>query len=62
MKYFWAFFWTFLLVEMLTYVVSSMLGAAFNFKTGAFLAVCVTVLLMIISTVIPNEPAEKHIH
>jgi hypothetical protein len=59
-RYFWTLFWTFLLVQMLTYVVSSMNGAEFDFKLGSILAVVVTILLFIVSSVIPNEPAEKH--
>jgi hypothetical protein len=60
LKYFWTFFWTFLLVEMLTYVVSSMTGAHFEFQTGAILAVLVTILLFVVSMIIPNDPVEKH--
>ncbi|MGF2615341.1 DUF2929 family protein [Rossellomorea vietnamensis] len=60
MKYFLTFFWTFLLVEMLTYVVSSMTGAPFEFQTGAIIAVFVTLLLFVVSMIIPNEPVEKH--
>ncbi|MDQ0198168.1 YjzD family protein [Neobacillus ginsengisoli] len=60
MRYFWTFFWSFLLVEMLTYVVSSMIGTAFDFKTGAILSVVVTILVFIVSTLIPNEPVEHH--
>ncbi|NRD78415.1 DUF2929 family protein [Bacillus sp. BRMEA1] len=61
MRFFWTFFWTFLLVEMLTYVVSSMTpGAAFDVKLGAIMAVCVTILIFIVSAIIPNEPVKKH--
>jgi uncharacterized membrane protein YdjX (TVP38/TMEM64 family) len=60
MRYFWTFFWALLLTEMLTYVVSSMNGAAFNPTTGAILSVGVTILIFIASAIIPNEPAEKH--
>ncbi|OLS41796.1 YjzD family protein [Bacillus sp. MRMR6] len=61
MRYFWTFFWTFLLVQMLSYVVSSMTeGGVFNFMSGAIVSIGVTVLIIIASAVIPNEPAEKH--
>ncbi|WP_335870002.1 YjzD family protein [Bacillus sp. 2205SS5-2] len=60
MRYFWTFFWTFLLVEMLSYVVSSMNGASFDFETGAILAVIATLLIFVVSAVIPNDPIEKH--
>lgn len=60
MRFFWAFFWSFLLVQMLTYVVSSMNGVAFDFTLGSLLAVGVTVLIFVVSSLIPNEPVEKH--
>jgi hypothetical protein len=60
MRYFWTFFWSFLLVEMLTYVVSSMNGTAFDLKMGAILSVVVTILIYVVSAIIPNEPANKH--
>jgi hypothetical protein len=60
MKYFWTFLWTFLLVEMLTYVVTSMTGAHFDFMTGLILAVGATILIFVVTLVIPNEPVEKH--
>ena len=59
MKYFFTFFWTFLLVQMVTYVVSSMLGIAFDFQTGSILAVVFTVLLFVLSAIIPEGPVEK---
>lgn len=55
--------WSFLLVTMLNYVVSSVLDADFNFATGAIISVIFTVLVFIISAIIPNEPtpdAEHH--
>lgn len=44
---------------MITYVVSSMLGEAFNFQTGTIIAVVFTVLLFVLSAVIPEGPVEK---
>jgi hypothetical protein len=58
-KYFWTLFWTFLLVEMLTYVVSSMIGSTFDFVTGAIVAVGATILIFILSAIIHEEPAGK---
>ncbi|OIK08348.1 DUF2929 domain-containing protein [Bacillus sp. MUM 116] len=60
MRYFWTFFWAFLLIEMVTYVVSSMTGAVFNFQLGAIIAVVVTIIVYAASAIIPNEPAHKH--
>ncbi|MCA1039511.1 YjzD family protein [Bacillus infantis] len=59
MKYFWTLFWTFLLVEMLTYVVSSMIGSTFDFVTGAIVAAGATILILVLSAIIPEESAGK---
>ncbi|QPC46058.1 DUF2929 family protein [Mangrovibacillus cuniculi] len=58
MKFFFTFFWTFLLVQMATYVVSSMSGSPFNYVIGSIVAVAVTLLLFIISSIIPNEEVQ----
>ncbi|PLR69885.1 MULTISPECIES: YjzD family protein [Bacillaceae] len=60
MRYFWTFFWTFLLMQMMAYVVSSMTGVAYNFGTASILAVVVTVLILIIGEVVPDRSAEGH--
>jgi hypothetical protein len=60
MKYFWTLFWTFILIQMVVYVGSSMIGSEFDFMTGVVLTIPATVLLYIIPLVIPNEPVEKH--
>jgi hypothetical protein len=62
MRYFWTLFWTFLLVQMLNYVVSSMTGVTYDFMTGNILAVIVTVLIFVVSAIIPNDPVEQHHH
>lgn len=59
MKVFWAFFWTFILAQMLTYVVSSMVGETFNFATGTILGVAMTIIILAMSAIIPNEPNGK---
>ncbi|MEH7073712.1 YjzD family protein [Neobacillus drentensis] len=61
MRFFWTFFWSFLLVQMLTYVVSAMTeGAKYEFMPGLIISVGVTLLLYIATAIIPNEPAAKH--
>jgi hypothetical protein len=35
-------------------------GAAFDVKLGAIISVCVTILIFVVSAIIPNEPVEKH--
>jgi hypothetical protein len=59
-RFFWTFFWAFLLVQMLSYVISSMSGVTFDLKNGAIFSVGVTLLILAASAVIPNEPVEKH--
>ncbi|ASS88783.1 MULTISPECIES: YjzD family protein [Geobacillus] len=60
MRLFWTFFWTFLLVQMATYVMGSMQGIGYNFTTGALLGVIVTVLVLVVAALIPDEPAGDH--
>lgn len=55
MQYIITFLWSFLLVTMLNYVVSSVMGVEFNFANGAIVSLVVSVLVFIIAAVIPNE-------
>lgn len=51
----------FVLVQMLSYVVSSMTeGGVFNFQSGAIVSVGVFILIVIATAVLPNDPVEKH--
>ncbi len=50
--------WSFLLMLMLTYVVSSMLGAAFDLQTALVLGATLTVLIYVIPFILP-EPAKQ---
>lgn len=59
MRIFWTFFWVVLLVLMLTYVVSSMLGTPFVLMNGFILSVITTIFILILSSIIPDEPAGK---
>lgn len=60
MRYFWTLFWVLLLVEMLTYVVTAMIGVPFDFKIAAVLGVLTTILLLVVPVIIPNDPVENH--
>ncbi|MFT4412520.1 YjzD family protein [Fredinandcohnia humi] len=62
MRYFWTFFWTFLLIQMASYVIGSMQGATYEFATASVVAVIVTALIIILGAVIPNEPVEGSHH
>jgi hypothetical protein len=59
-RFFWTFFWAFLLTQMLTYVVSSMNGLTYHFGTGFILSIGITILLFVITLIIPNDPVENH--
>ncbi len=56
MKYFWTFFWTFLLVQMMSYVTGNMVGVQFDFLLGTIVSVGVTALILLIASLIPSEP------
>lgn len=60
LRYFWTFFWAFLLIQMATYVGSSMMGVDFDFKVGTILAVGATILILVLPALLPNDPIEKH--
>ncbi|WP_449539457.1 YjzD family protein [Ferdinandcohnia sp. Marseille-Q9671] len=62
MRYFWTLFWTFLLVQMASYVIGSMQAATYSFSTASVVAVIVTALIIILGAVIPNEPVEDAHH
>jgi hypothetical protein len=60
MKYFWTFFWVILLVEMLAYVSTSMLGAAFDYKGAAVLGIITAAIVSFVPVLIPTDPVENH--
>ncbi|MBM6618301.1 YjzD family protein [Bacillus suaedaesalsae] len=61
MRYFWTFFWTFLLIQMTLYVVSSMQSATYSFQTGTIVAVVFSILIFVLGdALVPKEQAEKH--
>ena len=62
MQYIITFVWSFLLITMLNYVVSSVLNVPFDFMTGVIVSVAFAVLVLIITAIIPNEPAEHAGH
>ncbi|KGR80563.1 YjzD family protein [Ureibacillus manganicus] len=62
MQYIATFFWSFLLVTMLNYVVSSVLGVNFDFVTGAIISLIFSVLVLIVTAIIPNEPTPEAEH
>ncbi|GLC87748.1 YjzD family protein [Lysinibacillus piscis] len=59
MQYIVTFIWSFLLVSMLNYVVSSVLGVDFDFQTGAITSVVFAILIFVIGAIIPNDPTPE---
>lgn len=59
MRYLFTFIWSFLLAQMLTYVVSSMNGSSFNLGTGFILSIIFTLLVFVMGAIIPNEPSHE---
>jgi predicted PurR-regulated permease PerM len=62
MRFFWTFFWGFLLIHMASYVVNSMTGGHYDFMSASILSVIAIVVIFFIAAVIPNEPAPNHDH
>ncbi|MGM7636198.1 YjzD family protein [Bacillus sp. Hm123] len=60
MQYIMTFFWSFLLIQMLSYVVGSMVGAEFTWLPGTIISIIVAILLFVISALVPNDPVEHH--
>jgi len=56
-RYIMTLFWSILLMLMLTYVVSSMMGVAFNLTTALTLGIIATIAIFIFPAVLP-EPTE----
>lgn len=62
MRYFMTLFWTLILVHMLTYVVSNMIGVSYDFTTATILAIGATILILMVPALLPNDPVEKTDH
>ncbi|MFC7685645.1 DUF2929 family protein [Ureibacillus sp. GCM10028918] len=62
MQYVMTLVWSVLLMLMLNYVVSSILAVPFVVSTSLILGVIVTILIFIISAIIPNEPTPEADH
>ena len=56
------FLWSFLLVTLLNYVVSSVLGVPFDFVAGAIVSVAFGIVVLIIASILPNEPVAETDH
>lgn len=62
MKFIFTFIWSLFLISMLNYVVSSINAVPFDFALGAIVSVVVTILIFVISAIIPNDPVVHESH
>lgn len=65
MRYIMGLILSVLLVSMLNYVVSSILGVSFDFNTGLYISIIFAVLVFMVGAIIPNESTpdkEDHAH
>jgi len=62
MQYVMTLVWSVLLMLMLNYVVSSVLAVDFHLSTSLILGVIFTVLIFVVSAIIPNEPTPEADH
>ncbi len=61
MQFLGTFFWSFLLISLLNYVVSAVQNVHFDFMVGVYISLAVSVLIFVLSSLIPEGPApEKH--
>ncbi|AIY06080.1 hypothetical protein Plano_2115 [Planococcus sp. PAMC 21323] len=61
MQYIGTFVWSFLLISLVNYVVSAVQNVPFDFMVGVYISIGVSILIFVMSAVIPNETAaEKH--
>lgn len=61
MQYIGTFLWSFFLITLLNYVVSAVQNVPFDFMMGVYISLVVSVLIFVMSAIIPESPAaEKH--
>ncbi|MBO9128663.1 YjzD family protein [Bacillus sp. 165] len=60
MRVVWTLIWSFLLSQMMAYVISSMTGTTYDFMQATIMSVVIAVGVMLVAAVIPNEPVEHH--
>ncbi|MFC5775246.1 YjzD family protein [Ectobacillus antri] len=60
MQFITAFLWSFFLMQMASYVISSMTDSTYDFIQATILSVVVGVIVVAMTALIPNEPVEHH--
>ncbi|MBM7702586.1 YjzD family protein [Metabacillus iocasae] len=63
MRFFWTFFWGFLLINMAAYVISSMAGGTYDFAHASIVSVIFSLVIILLGEVgVPNEPIPHDHH
>lgn len=62
MQYIITLLWSFMLITMLNYVVSAVLGVPFDFVAGAIISVAFAVIVLIFTAVLPTGKIEQANH
>mgnify|MGYP003362050605 CR=1 len=60
LKFIATLFWTFILVQVLGYVASSMTNTEYSIQTISIIGVIATVLIAILAAAIPKPEVETH--
>ncbi|MGE8205204.1 YjzD family protein [Heyndrickxia sp. NPDC080065] len=60
MKFIATLFWTFILIQVLGYVASSMTNTEYSIQTMSIIGVIATFLIAVLSAVIPKPSTEAH--
>jgi hypothetical protein len=63
MRIFWTFFWSFVLVQMVNYIIGAMEGIQnLHFEIASALSLFFAVVILTIGKILPNDPVEQHHH
>ncbi|WP_368664429.1 DUF2929 family protein [Sporosarcina sp. HYO08] len=54
------FVWSFFLITMLNYVVSSINSVPFEFVTGLIVSAIISVVIILLGEALPNEPVKDY--
>lgn len=61
MKFIMTFVWSFLLVSMLNYVAGAIANIpTFDFTTGIIVSLVLSIMIFVITAIIPDEPVAEH--
>ncbi|KXH79773.1 hypothetical protein AU377_09810 [Sporosarcina sp. HYO08] len=60
MQYIMTFVWSFFLITMLNYVVSSINSVPFEFVTGLIVSAIISVVIILLGEALPNEPVKDY--